>query len=229
MKLLGIVLQTQRFRESDQLLNILSEEKGRISCVARGVMRSRQRFPGGIDLWDSGYFELEPPSRHRGPAYLDSISQRERWPRLREDLNRFTFATYASELVLRLTEEDHAEDGALCRPSLKALKQLSNSSDGHEQAALGVYFSQLLLRQLGYDPAENENVLHGQDELRDWLQAMNEAETPILPHNRGLLLGGFAAISRNVQEILGRELRSSRAVQDCLIRLSRETPAGDNR
>ena len=224
MKILAIVLQTQRIRESDLLLNILTEDRGRLSCLARGALKSKMRFPGGIDLWDSGYFELED-KKPGGIPVLGSISERERWPKLREDLRRFTFAAYVSEMILRLTEEDHAEDGALCRPLLKTLKFLSSLDGGHEQAAVCIFSAVSILRNLGYDPTENQQELSTMPEVLDWFVAMLEQEQPIAPFDVKLLEAGFNLLSGYSEAILGRELRSKQSAHDTVHRLVRSAPA----
>ncbi len=218
MKLLAATIQTQTIRESDQILTLLSEELGRISCLVRGGVRSRQRFSGGIDLWDSGYFELEKP-KGRGLPLVDSLSSRERWPRLREDLGRFAFAAFSSELILRMTEEDHAEDGTLCRPFLKTLQCLNELGSTEEQAAVTTFFSLLALRELGFDICENPAELP--EALAPWFQAQLEQRKPIVPSDSQLLFIGMQRVAAYVESITGTELRSKASAFQCLRRALR--------
>lgn len=216
--MLAIVLQTQRIRESDVSLKLLTEVGGRISCVARGAQKSKQRFPGGIDLWDSGFFEFEPKRGNFG-LYLDSISDRERWPRLRESLSRFSYAALMTELILRLTEEDHQEDGELCRPFLKTLAALSRENGESEQISTTCYFLVFLLRNLGYDICENEDVLRGNSDLAAWARAMMEQNQPIVPFDPRLLEGGFLTITNYCESLITGELRSKHSAQERVLKL----------
>ena len=204
------------------MLKLLTEEKGRISCLARGAMKSKQRFPGGIDLWDSGYFEFEP-LKSRSILSLDSISDRERWPKLRESLSRFALAGFLTELLLRFTEEDHEEDGALCRPFLKTLGSLSREERGKEQSAAAAYFTAYLLKNLGYDICENAAELGQRPELAQWFSDMLEQNRPILPFDSSILFEGFSRLANYCETILSHELKSKGTAIEAVQRAVRTT------
>ena len=122
MKLTGITIHTQPFREADLILRILTLEHGKISAVARAARKSKKRFPGSLDLFDSGSFELStsrrvssfPAPAGENPHRLqtvESFSRTHSFRGLREDLNLMVLASLLCESFDLIAQEHSVEHG----------------------------------------------------------------------------------------------------------------------
>lgn len=98
----AVVLRSIRYGEADRVLHLYSEDRGRLSAIAKGVRRVRSRLGG----------RLEPLMRvglvlHPGRGELCTVSAADTidaHPRLREHRDALDRAGDACEAVLRLLD-----------------------------------------------------------------------------------------------------------------------------
>jgi DNA repair protein RecO (recombination protein O) len=116
----GIVLRTMRLGEADKIVTIVTEGRGKVRAVAKGVRKTKSRFGG----------RLEPLSHVSLQLYegrnLDTITQAEtvdHFRAVREDLDRLAKATTMLEVVDALVQEGE-EDPRVLQMLLGALRTL---------------------------------------------------------------------------------------------------------
>ncbi|MGH9150210.1 MAG: DNA repair protein RecO [Acidimicrobiales bacterium] len=133
----GVVLRTMRLGESDRIITLLSEGRGKVRAVAKGVRRTRSRIGG----------RLEPPAHVALLLWegreLDTVTQVETidsFRAIREDLGRLSRVTPMLEAADQVAQEQEA-NGALYRMLLGALRALAA---GDAPVLLGAFFWKLL-------------------------------------------------------------------------------------
>jgi DNA repair protein RecO (recombination protein O) len=144
----GVVLRCIEYSESSQVAAILTPDLGQIHALAKGARRPRKDGRGALDLLD--YCDLVLAQRPAGQLHiLADWSLRERFPRLRADLERIWAACYALEIALVATAEN-AEDGAVCHDLVDFMRALDRGENEH----LALFrFLFRALRTLGHIPA----------------------------------------------------------------------------
>jgi DNA repair protein RecO (recombination protein O) len=143
-----IVLRSRNLGEADRVLVLFSEELGKFEAVVKGARRQRSRFVGNtlpFNYLEGMFFTGKN---------LDSLSQAElvhSFSALRDDLNKFAYATFWVELVDGFVPE-RQETGELFRFVLAAFVILENTSDPE---IINLAFQVRLLKYLGYQPELN--------------------------------------------------------------------------
>ncbi len=139
----AIVLRERDYGEADRILSLITPQ-GRLDAMAHGVRRIKSRKGGHLSLF-SRVRLLVAQGRN-----LDTITQAEcleQFDVLAQDVERFTMACYAGELVDQFAQEE--EPQALYQLLLDTLRWLESDND----PALGMRLFELrLLEQAGYDP-----------------------------------------------------------------------------
>jgi len=109
---LGVVLRTTPLRESDLLVVLLTEKRGRITAVARGGRKSQRRFAGALQLLVLGRYQLGRPPR--GDLWsLESADIVREWNQLASDVVAVAHASYIAELAGALLPTETPEPHAL--------------------------------------------------------------------------------------------------------------------
>ena len=116
----GVVLRTMRLGESDKIVTIVTQHRGKVRAVAKGVRKTKSRFGG----------RLEPLSHVSLQLYegrnLDTITQVEgidHFRSIREDLDRLGQATTMLEVVDAIVQEGE-QNPRLYQMLLGALRTL---------------------------------------------------------------------------------------------------------
>jgi DNA repair protein RecO (recombination protein O) len=140
----GIVLRTMRLGESDKIVTIVTEGRGKVRAVAKGVRKTKSRFGG----------RLEPLSHVQLQLYegrnLDTITQVEgidHFRAIREDLDRLGQATTMLEVVDAIVQEGE-QNPRLYQMLLGALRTLEASPS---PLVVPAFFWKLLAHE-GYRP-----------------------------------------------------------------------------
>jgi DNA repair protein RecO (recombination protein O) len=174
----GLILRRIDFGEADRLLTLYTREHGKIRAIAKGARKPQSRKTGHVELFMRTRFLVA-----KGKS-LDIITQAElveTYPPLRNDLVRATYASYAVELLDRLTPEDD--------PHPEIFNLLANafgwfSGDGELHLAAR-YYELRLLSLVGYQPQLFRCVVTGEpiEEVDQFLSA--ELGGLISPGHRG--------------------------------------------
>src|SRR5581483_6862890 len=141
----GIVLKRSDVGEADRLLTILTAERGKLRAVAKGARKPSARKTGHVELFNLATF-LIAVGRD-----IDIVSQAdtlEPFLRVRDDLDRLSYAYYFAELVDRFVEEE-TEHREVYELMLDAMHWLETSPHLGRSAR---YFEMQLLDVLGYRP-----------------------------------------------------------------------------
>jgi DNA repair protein RecO (recombination protein O) len=144
----GIVLRTMRLGESDKIVTIVTQNRGKVRAVAKGVRKTKSRFGG----------RLEPLSHVQLQLYegrnLDTVTQVEgidHFRSIREDLDRLGQATTMLEVVDAIVQEGE-QNPRLYQMLLGALRTLEAQPS---PLVVPAFFWKLLAHE-GYRPILEE-------------------------------------------------------------------------
>jgi DNA repair protein RecO (recombination protein O) len=117
----GVVLRTIKLGESDRIVTLVTEGRGKVRAVAKGVRKTKSRFGGRLEPMTHVALQL-----YEGRE-LDTITQVEtvdHFRTIRDDLDRVARAQALLEVVDQVAQERQA-NAALYRMLVGALRALS--------------------------------------------------------------------------------------------------------
>jgi DNA repair protein RecO (recombination protein O) len=144
----GIVLRTMRLGEADKIVTIVTEGRGKVRAVAKGVRKTKSRFGGRLEPLSHVALQL-----YEGRS-LDTITQVEsieQFRAIREDLDRLGRATTMLEVVDALVQEGE-EDPRVLQMLLGALRTL----EANPSPLVVPAFFWKLLAYVGFRPVLDE-------------------------------------------------------------------------
>jgi DNA repair protein RecO (recombination protein O) len=141
----AIVLRRRDFGEADRLLTLFSREYGKIRAIAKGARKPQSRKTGHVELFMRTRFLI---AQGRNLDIVTQAEMVEGYNRLRDDLVRTTYASYAVELLDRFTAEEdrNAQLYDLLSDTLRWLARSNNL------LLAARYYELHLLSLLGYRP-----------------------------------------------------------------------------
>lgn len=142
-----IILQVTDYGESDKLVTLYSPELGKITAIAKGAKRSKQRFVNKLEVCSLLQIMYRPP-RTGGLFFLSEAELEQSFLTLRQHYSPYVAAMFISELVLCFTRE-RDPDPNIFTLLLWAFSSLQNGFQPRPVAAL---FHLRLLGACGYDP-----------------------------------------------------------------------------
>ncbi len=200
----GIVLRRYPLRESDLIVRVLSEKKGKITAIARGAKRSKRRFLGGLDLFDCGSFELRSPRAGSELFIIQALTNQTPWTNLRKSYLPFSLASYALELTDLLAREGDPDSHAYLPPLIHLLKCLNSLPTPESCYEESTRFSLALLELAGFHPIAD--AVGADDATRDcW------AEIATGQQNRATSTSAqdaFHRLVRYIEQLAQRPLKS---------------------
>ncbi len=144
----GYVLHVAGYGETDKLVTLYSEDLGRFTAIAKGALKSKQRFVNKLEPYSLlGLFYL-PPRTASGLYFLEEAELLAANLPLRHDHQRYIVASHYVELILRFTRE-HDPDPTLYSLIAWTLEALSMSPSPLQVAIFSLVH---LLDALGYRP-----------------------------------------------------------------------------
>lgn len=141
----ALVLRHRDLGEADQIVVLLSRERGKFSAVAKGVKRPRSKLAAGLQLFTHSRLLLASGQN------LDIVSQCQivrSFYHLREDLAQVAHASHLVELVDGFLQEREPV-GQVFELLLWALDQLET---GDDPELIARAFELKLMSALGYQP-----------------------------------------------------------------------------
>lgn len=101
----AIILKRTKYGEADLILNVLSPEGGKISCVAKAALKSRKRFGGGV-LEPTHFVEmiLRPNPRADALASVEEARLIEGFDGLRTSFDRLDTGLALVEMIDRIAQ-----------------------------------------------------------------------------------------------------------------------------
>src|SRR5258708_1609453 len=153
----GVVLKRTGVGQADRLLTLLTAERGKLRTVAKGARKPSSRKTGHVELFNCAEMQIAVARE------IDIVIQAqtiEPFLRLRDDLDRLSYAYYFAELIDRFVQEEieHSEVYDLTFDSLHWLEATQHLS---RTARL---FEMQLLDALGYRP-QLYQCIHSKEEL----------------------------------------------------------------
>ena len=118
----GVVLRTHRLGEADRIVSVLTEGRGKVRAVVKGVRKTKSRFGARLEPMTHVALQL-----YEGRE-LDTVTQAETietFRAVREDLDRVARAGALLEAVDQLAQEGEPNP-ALYRMLLGALRSLAD-------------------------------------------------------------------------------------------------------
>jgi DNA repair protein RecO (recombination protein O) len=153
----GIVLRGRALGEKDRVLVVLTEDRGKLSVVARGARSPKSKLAAASQPFTLARFLLA-----RGRS-LDVVSQVEvevAHTHLAIDLEKSAWATYCCELADVIPEELPEEE--LFTILAAALAALDRSTSHVQSEIVGRWFEARYLQLLGYAPTIGRCVQCGE-------------------------------------------------------------------
>lgn len=102
----GVVLRTIRLGEADRIVSIVTEHRGKVRAVVKGVRKTKSRFGARLEPMSHVSLQL-----YAGRGDLDTVTQAEtidHFRSIREDLDRLAQATSMLEAVDQVAQEREA-------------------------------------------------------------------------------------------------------------------------
>src|SRR4030066_2343630 len=121
----GIVLKSQNFRDSSQILTLYTQKFGKLKLLAKGIKSPRSRMAGNLQQFsvvEVVFYKKEEADLH----LLSQADLVDPQAEIYKNLTRLSFASAILELVDRLTVEDQTHPGlfSLLSESLDKMNNL---------------------------------------------------------------------------------------------------------
>lgn len=142
----GLVLRVSTYNDTDALLTVLSQDRGKLTVKARGLRRKRSPLIAPCQLLAFGEFTL---FEYRGTYTINEAHAIELFPQLRKDLQKLSLGTYFAQAAELVSQEDmpNPELLSLVLNCLHALAKLNLP-----EAKVKAVFELRLACLAGYEP-----------------------------------------------------------------------------
>ena len=170
----ALILRETKYKEADKILTILTEDEGKLTVSARGVMRRGSKIAAACQFLTFSEMTL---FENRGKWYVNEAQSIEQFLGLRDDIALLALGTYIAEALEAVSDEDHPNPDVL-RLGLNSLFALSNKI--YEPEHIKAVFELRLMCLSGYEPMLDYCPVCGNDKI----------EKPIFSINGGTVLCG---------------------------------------
>ena len=144
-----IVLKNQAFSESDLIIRGLNPKGCQLSFIAKGALKSKKRFSGGV-LEPSSYIQIEYRPSKNSLHTLQQAWFLESFSNLRKSYQRLSLALYFLQLISQVSQEGTEDSEELFHLLGNSLKQAEKSS---QLDNLKIFFQIKLLFEQGVLPS----------------------------------------------------------------------------
>lgn len=155
----ALVLRETKYKEADKILTVLTEEEGKLTVSARGVMRRGSKIAAACQLL--AFSEMTLFENH-GKWYVNEAQTIEQFLGLREDIALLSLGTYFAELLEAVSDEDRPNPDVL-RLGLNSLFALSSKLYTPEH--IKSVFELRLMCLSGYEPLLDYCAVCGKEVL----------------------------------------------------------------
>lgn len=116
----GIVLRQNGLGENDRWITVLTADRGKLTCIAKGVRSVKSRRNPHLELLNRVKLELWKSAHHH---YLTAATAEERFSELKREMPSLSSAAFMAEATDRLVEKDqnHPELFALLSEGLELM------------------------------------------------------------------------------------------------------------
>lgn len=197
-RITAVVLKRTDVGEADRLLTLLTLQRGKMRAVAKGARKPSSRKTGHVELFNC--VELQVAAT-RDIGIITQAQTLEPFLRLRDDLDRLSYAYYFAEIADRFVEEE-IEHSEMYELMLDALHWLETTTHLSRTAR---YFEMQMLDALGYRP-QLQVCIHSKEELQP-------EENFFSPEAGGLLKPQFRHLYRDSVAVPVNALKVLRYLQ----------------
>jgi len=143
----AVVLKNIVFQDADKIYTLLSEDRGKISGIAKGVRKVSSRRSGNLDTLN--VVEIHLNEHKSGQNYITEVKTLEAFKKLKNNLELCKKGFYMAELVSRFLHEDD-EAQPIFKLLVASLGELENK--GNSITWRVNRFEIKLMQLLGYQP-----------------------------------------------------------------------------
>ena len=176
----GLVLREVKYKESDKILTVLTQDMGKITVGVRGALRKSSRVTAASQ--QLVFSEMTLFGRN-GRWSMNEAETIEQFLGLRRDLGSFALGGYFAELLEAVSDEDSPNPEMLAL-GLNALFALSRGM--HSPEHIKAVFELRLMCLAGYEPQLYGCGVCGNENIEDPLFSLNGG----ILHCRGCFPGG---------------------------------------
>lgn len=206
----GIILRAHRLKEADLLVTLLLKEKGKLTAIAKGALKSKRRFLGGLEIFDCGQCELQRTAGKQQLPYLVGFGNRIVWLEIRQHFHKFSLASLFLEVTDTFAHEGDPEAHIFFLPLLSALDALQSSRTREDDSLAAIEFLLTVLRLGGMDPLHNHTELP--PILARWWNSPERLDSTRATPSTPILNLGLQFLLSMIQGHSGKKLRSSDAL-----------------
>ena len=145
----GIVIRTMPYGENNKIVTLFTREAGKITCMARGAKKPASRLAAITQPFTHGTYSIY---KGKGMGSLQAGDQLESLRHIREDIMSTAYASYITELVDRLTEQDEPQPG-IYEMLFQALHAIE---EGYDPEAITLFVEWKMLQTAGLAPTLHE-------------------------------------------------------------------------
>lgn len=162
-----IILKKNKYSESDLILHALSSDGSKKSFIAKGALKSKKRFGGGV-LEPTHYvkFTYKPTHSEDGLNYLNEASLIDDFRSIRLDYDKIEFALNMMNCAYHVSQEGEIESHFLFNLLGHGLRYL-NSCESQYLSHFKLHFYLKFLFQQGVISIENWMSLYLKTNLSD--------------------------------------------------------------
>jgi DNA repair protein RecO (recombination protein O) len=197
----AIVLRRRIYREADWMLTLFSPTYGKFDAVAHGARKITSRKTGHVELFACVDILI---NRRKEPGIVSQVELIEPFLPMREDLVRGAYATYAVELLDKLTQFEDTDAEPLYQLFYQTLSQLCTAPDPRLVLR---YYELHLMEQAGFRPELNDCVMSGEP-IEPVAQFFSYADGGVVSPKFGQHSFNFIPISFNALKLLRHMQRS---------------------
>jgi DNA repair protein RecO (recombination protein O) len=148
----ALILKRSKYGESDLIVQFLCQNGAKLSAIARGALRSKKRFGGGV-LEPTHYVEIQYKTQNNEGrlAVLEEASLIDGFEKLRSQYDRLQAALKVVEVIGQLGQEGDSHSENLYNLAGHSLKVLQDCED---LQLFKLHFYLKLLSQQGVLEAE---------------------------------------------------------------------------
>lgn len=147
-KTIGTVIRIVDYGDSDQIISVLTPDRGKLSFMAKGARKSSRRFGGAIDLLTQSEFVFY---NREGLKSLNQATLVNAHTALQTDYDRLTTALRCARTINRLLEDDQ-EAMTVFELFERLLDVLSKETSPETLSVYELAFKLKLMLRLGWAP-----------------------------------------------------------------------------
>lgn len=178
----AVVLRGVDFSESSRIVTVLTPDRGRVACLAKGARRKNCPYAAALDTFNRVelvYYWKDGRNVHT----LGEAALLDAYPGIKGDLEKSVYAAFALELAGKVAHENEPSQGLYAA----LVSGLENMAAWTGDARTHVSWQVLrLLREAGFEPALGRCIRTGAD----------VSETPGFSYDGGVVAPGQQADRR---------------------------------